>query len=195
MEELESHSEKSIVRNLIKGDFEAFDQLFRCYNQRLYFFAKSILKDKEDACDVVQEVFLRIWRTREKIDEKQSFRSLIFTIAYNNIVDTLRKKISERNFRSQLIDIAIVNESPVDEKIEFDELDSYCRKVIEEMPPRRKEIYKLHRFSEMSYEEIAGNLNISVSTVRNQMTKAISYLRDRITTQELISLLYLSLFI
>ena len=195
MDEKHPINEKKIVESLKEGDFEAFDRLFWCYNQRLYHFALSILKNNEDARDVVQEAFLRIWKNRENLDEQSSLQSFLFTISYNIIVDTMRKKVSDRNFRDYLQKNAIDKESQVEKEVEFNELRTIFNNAVEELPLERKKIYKLHRFEDMKYEEIADQLNLSVNTVRSQMYKAISYLRKRIGGHTLAGLLFLSLFV
>jgi len=187
--------EKKLVQSLINGDFEAFDHLFNYYNQRLYFFAKSILKNKDDAHDIVQEVFLRVWRNRDTLDPHSSFKSFLFTVSYNIIVDTLRKRISEQSFRDELIKNAIIDESSADKDLSYNELNSIYQEAINELPDKRKEIYRLHRFDNLSYQEIADKLNISINTVRNQMAHAISYLRGRIGKETLVGLVFVCLFV
>ena len=188
-------SEKHIVERLKYGDFEAFDQLFWRYHQRLYYFAESILKNNEDARDVVQEVFYRVWKNRDNLNEESSLKSFLFTISYNLIVDLMRRKMSDRNFRDKLLKNAIRKEAPVEQNIEFKELRTVYNNAVEKLPPQRRKIYKLHRFDELNYEEIAEKLDISVNTVKSQMNKALSYLRKKIGTKTLVSLLFLSLYI
>ena len=188
-------SEKKLIQGLIDGDYEAFDLLFRNYNQRLYYFTKSILKNQEDAKDVVQEVFLRIWKNRASIDSGSSFKSYLFTISYNIIVDTMRKRVSEQNFRDELIKNAINEESTVNEELEYAELNISFNKAVNELPPKRQQIYKMHRFENLSYQEIADKHHISVNTVRNQMTQAIRFLKEKLGDESMVSLLFVVLFV
>ena len=194
---VDSHhiTEKKLVQQLIIGDFEAFDHLFRKYNKRLYYFAKSILKSNEDAKDVVQEVFLRVWKNRSSIDSNSSFNSFLFTIAYNIIVDAMRKRVSEQKFRNQIIKNAIKERSTVNEEMEYKELNSIYQKSIRELPSKRQLIYKMHRFENMTYKEIADKLNISVNTVRNQMTIAINFLKEKLGEDRFLNMLFIMLFV
>jgi RNA polymerase sigma-70 factor (ECF subfamily) len=188
-------NEKKIVESLKSGDFEAFDQLFWCYHKRLYHFALSILKNKEDARDVVQEAFLRIWKNKENLDQQSSFQSFLFTISYNIIVDMMRKKVNDRNFRNKLFRNSTSRESPVDKEVEFKELNAIYRNAIEELPAQRKKIYRLHKFEHLKYEEIAEKLDISVNTVKSQMNKALTYIRTKVGTETLGGLLFLWLYL
>ena len=188
-------NEKKLIHSLIDGDFEAFDQLFRNYNQRMYYFAKSILKSHEDAKDIVQEVFLRIWKNRASIDTRSSFKSYLFTISYNIIVDTMRKRVTEQKFRDELIKNAAKEEFLINEELEYKELNTSYHKAISELPPKRQQIYKLHRFENKSYQEIASKLDISANTVRNQMTQAIKFLREKLGEDTVLSMLFIIMFV
>jgi RNA polymerase sigma-70 factor (ECF subfamily) len=188
-------NEKEVVKSLKSGHFEAFDQLFWCYHKRLYHFARSILKNNEDARDVVQEVFFRIWKNKENLDEQSSLQSFLFTISYNIIVDMMRKKVNDNNFRNKLFRNATAKESPVDKEVEFKELNTIYKNAIEELPAQRKKIYRLHKFENLKYEEIAEKLNISVNTVKSHMNKAITSIRAKVGTETLGGLLFLWLYL
>ena len=95
-------NEFELVNKLAGGDFNAFDALFKLYNKRLYHFVTPLLKSNEDAEDVVQEVFVRIWDNRDNIKTGHSFKSFLFTIAYNIIVDHLRRRMVDVKFRKNL---------------------------------------------------------------------------------------------
>ena len=81
---------------LKKGDVTAFDIIFNMYSNKLHVFVLRYLKNEKDAEDIVQEVFIKIWEKRTKIDIYSSFESFLFTIAYNSTISLLRKRVSER---------------------------------------------------------------------------------------------------
>ncbi len=188
-------NELQLVRKLAEGEFDAFDSLFKLYHKNLFHFALSLLKDAEDAEDVVQEVFVRIWKNRDKIKMRHSFKSFLFTIAYNIIVDHLRKRMADAKFREKLeriIEDDIIRE---DDNLVFDELDNRFRTVLSQLPPQQKRIYKMHRNLNMTYKEIGQNLNISPNTVRNQFSAALKFLREQMKNESLLILLFTNLFI
>ena len=187
--------ERKLLKSLGEGNFEAFDLLFRFYNKRLYCFAKSILKNREDARDIVQEVFLRVWKNREQIKQETSFRSFLFTISYHIIVDHLRKRMSEIKFREYLVQHAITMDSTVEAGMEFEELKRSYQNAINELPLQKREVFQLHRNEHLSYVEIAEKLDISVNTVKNHMTKAISFIRKKVGSRTLMGVLFVSLFV
>ena len=186
---------KTIVNGLIKGEVKAFDEIFEKYNQRIYQFAKTILKNKEDAKDVVQEVFLRIWQNRNKINEYSTFKSYLFTIAYNIIVDHFRKRLKDKKYKDFLEANIKEVDSSQEKHIEFSDLNKLYEQAVEQLPPRRKLIYKMNRNEGFTYEVIAERLNISRNTVRNQMAKTLQFLRKKIGKETLLVMLFCHLFI
>jgi RNA polymerase sigma-70 factor, ECF subfamily len=187
--------DRSLVEALKNNDHSAFDTLFRKYVERLYTFALSLTKDKFIAEEIVQIVFLKIWEKRQKIDEHFSFKSFIFSIAYNETITWIRKNKSEQrkvlSFSHQL-NIAS-NETEI--KIEFRNLESISNKLIESMPEKRQQIFKLSREQGFSNREIAEKLNISIKTVENQMTSALRFLKENLSNNTIIGMLYYFIFL
>lgn len=193
--ELKTLNEVELVRKLIGGDFTAFESLFTIYHKRLFHFALSLLKNEADAEDVVQEVFVKIWENREKIKTGYSFKSFIFTIAYNIVVSYLRKHMSDAKFREKLINSIQAETIQTIDHLDYKELDATYQKALNQLPPKRKRIYHMHRELGMSYKEIAGELDISPNTVRNQFAEALKFLRDKMQSESLLVLLFIKLFL
>lgn len=188
-------NELQLVKKLAEGDFNAFDALFKFYHKKLYHFALSLLKNSEDAEDVVQEVFVRIWENRDNIKIRHSFKSFLFTIAYNIIVNQLRKRMADVRFREKLeknIQTDLTREA---DHLVYMELDNRFRTVLSQLPPQRKRIYKMHRDLKMTYKEIGQKLNISPNTVRNQFSEALKFLQEQMKSDSLLILLFIKLFI
>jgi len=188
-------NEALLLRQLAEGDFDAFDALFKLYNKRLYYFALSILKSSADAEDVAQEVFVRVWEKRQGIKTGHSFKSYLFTIAYNIIVSNLRKRITDDKFIAKLEKKIRDDIIPENDNLVFEELDNKYRDIIKQLPPQMKRIYTMHRNMRMSYKEIASNLDLSPNTVRNQFSKALKLIREQMKNDSLLILLFISLFI
>jgi len=188
------YREKEYVRKLKKGSFAAFDHLFSVYRERLYAFAIGYLKIEEDAKELVQDVFVKVWEHRHQLDESRSFNAYLFTIAKNTILNYFRKKANEQNYIEYIKKHTGLSVSPVEEKVEFSELQEKARTLIEQLPPRQKEIYHLSREEGLSNEEIAQALKISRKTVENHITLAMSYLREKLGQGSLIVLLFITLF-
>ncbi|MEI6138877.1 MAG: RNA polymerase sigma-70 factor [Mariniphaga sp.] len=186
--------EKEIIEELRKGTATAFDNLYKAYSQKLYSFAFTFLKSREDAQEVVQDTYSKIWEKRKSIDSNQSFKSFLFSIGYHSTIDLLRHRLKEAKYREQLLVKASSNYN-LEQAIEFGDLLEHVNHLIEELPPRKLEIYKLSRIEHLSYSEIAEKLNISVKTVENGINFSMNFIRGHLGKDTLAVMLYASLFL
>lgn len=173
------YKEVDWVFALKDGNLWAFNELFDRYGKRLHRFAVAYLKSTENAQEIVQEVFLKIWNNREEISPDKSFESYLFTIAKNGILNTIRKSKSEQAY----LNFAKLNPGKnvlLDEELDFNELERAYKNAVDQLSPRRKEIFLLSRVHSLSNAEIAKKMNISVKTVENQMTSALAEVRKNL---------------
>ena len=187
-------SEKEIVEEVKMGMASAFDKLYNTYSHKLYYFAFSILKSKEDAEEVVQNTFFKIWEKRYQLDNSQVFKSYLFTVAYNIIIDLFRERVKEKKFRKNVILSASINYN-LEESIEFGDLIDRVNQIVEELPPRKNEIYKLSRLNNLSHNEIAQKLNISTKTVENSINYSLNFIKKRLGKDTLVAVLFAALFL
>ena len=96
MNALPENEDKLLVLQMRDNNVQAFDSLFRKYHNKLFGFAFSLLKNREDSKEIVQEVFCRIWDKRHKMDSSKSFKSFLFTVSYNLIFDQLRIRLKDQ---------------------------------------------------------------------------------------------------
>ena len=189
-----SSPENELISRLQNGEVKAFDTLFHTYSERLYQFAFSLLKNAEDSEGIIQESFLRVWDKRKDLDSTKSFRSYLFTISYNLIIDKLRKKYRERSYIEHLTKYFEEVSQPSELRVDYDIIKSQIDKAVEELPKKRRQIYRLSREEMLTHKEISVQLHISVKTVENQINLALKHLRNKVGTNLLIVLLYLHLF-
>lgn len=184
-----------LLTRLKNGDMLAFDRVYELYSHKLYSFVFKILKNEAEADDIVQEVFVKIWESRHKLEDYKLLNSYIFTIAYNNSIDLIRKRINNSKYLEHLKNSAVSNITPsITSQIEFNELNIQAEKLIANLPERQKQVYLLHREEGLTYPEIAEKLGISKNTVENHMAKALKYLRQNMDNSLLINMLFVSLF-
>lgn len=187
-------SDKVLIAGFRKGNVRAFDAIYEKYSGRLYGFALMLLKNREDARDIVQETFLRVWQKRETIAENRTFKSFLFTVSYNIIVDHLRKRLNDKKYLEFLEKKFHFEKDSVENKAEYHLLEKQIQDVIAELPPRRKEIYLLSREKNLSNKEIAGRLQITVKTVETHLSLARKFLQSKLTGETLALMLLLFLF-
>ncbi len=176
------------------GSYAAFNSIYFEYSKRLYVFAKSYLKNEVEVEGIVQEVFLKLWINRETLQDGLSFESYLFTITKNAVLNTLRsKKYKELYLNHQLAFPA--KNILLEDELNFKELEKAYEAVIDSLSPRKKEVFQLSRIEFLSYKEISAKLGISVKTVENQMTSALSEIRMKISSLGFLGILFISLFV
>src|SRR5690606_17019450 len=173
----------------------AFYQLYERYSRRLYGFVLRYIKLESEAEEIVQEVFVIIWESRNKIDVYSSFESYLFTIAYNATISQFRKKASEKKYLEHLRSIQQVENAPdlIDE-IQFNELNERVHSLLNEITPRQREIFRLSREQGLTHDEIAQKLGISTTTVKKHISNTLSFLKIHLDKQLISSFLFFCLF-
>ena len=173
--------EKILIRQLKKGDLYAYDTLYRKYSSKLLYFTLGYVKVMEDAEEIVQEVFLILWKNHKQLDEDLSFNSYLFTVTYNAIRKNFRKQGREKKYLDNyLLDF---DEKDVNTltQIEYKDLIKEVKDIVETFPERRKKIFRLSREQHLTNQEIAEKLNISKKTVENNITEALRILREKMS--------------
>lgn len=170
-------SEKILVTEVSKGNERAFRRLYDIYRTPIYSYSYSLLKSTVNANEIVQDVFMKVWLNRECLDPELSFKSFVFTIAKNSCFNFLQKAVNDRKLREEIFYKSQKSYNPIDVSLRDDELERIRIQAIEGLPPKRRQIFKMSREEEKSYEEISMELGISISTVKNQMSKSLTTLR------------------
>ena len=170
-------------------DNHAFEKLFKAYFAPLMAFSRRILADEDDAREVVHQVFINLWEKRDEIDLSTSLKSYLFTSVNNRSLNVIRDR---KKYSSEEVP-EIAGEWDVSAQIETMELEEKIREVIRSLPDKCREVFELNRFEGLRYSEIATQLDISVKTVENQVSKALRILREQLG-KYLTILLWLMLF-
>lgn len=185
--------DKDVIVNLKNGNEEAFEALFWEYNTHIYHFVYSLLYDKSMAEDLTQNVFLKIWERREHIDVEQSFDSYLFTIARHLVYKETEKRLLSESLTEALQKQLSDGDTLMEDKIDAESLREYIDSLIEELPPARREIFRLSRKEHLSYKEIALRLSISEKTVDTQLNRALRYMRERLSSDYMLAVFILFL--
>ena len=183
-----------LVDNLRRGDLHSFDLLFGKYGKKLYGFAVRYLKSEADAEELVQDVYVKIWENRGKLKKESSFKSYLFTIAYNDICKVFRRRNYQKMYMNEIISREGYFE-PVEEKADYSFDLEQIELLIDKLPPRRKEIFNMRHKKGKSSKEIANELNISPGTVDNNISEALDFIRKNLNKNNLEILLLISLFL
>ncbi len=187
--------ERKWVIGLTQGNQEAFRSLFGEYARRIFVFARGYLKSNEEAEEVVQEVFIKIWNVRASINTELSFKSYLFKITYNYIRELFLKKARENSYKHDLLDFAVDFDNRTEEKIDYQSLLELVEGLIDRLPPRQKEVIILKKKDGLPVKEIAELLDISPRTVEKHLSEALKFLKTELSEEHVAGLLFFSLFL
>lgn len=187
-------NDKELVNKLQNNEIEAFDILFRRYCDKLFRFSFSLLKEEEISKEIVQETFYRIWEIRRQIDSNKSFKSFLFSISYHLIIDELRLRMKDQEYRNFITRYFGEQSDKQVSTIDYQTIENKIKKAVEELPLKRKQIYHLSRNNGLSHKEIAKKLGITTKTVENQINLSLKHIKTRLGKEILPLLLFLSLF-
>lgn len=182
---------KNILLRLSNDDEKAFEFIYWKYNAHVYNFANSLLYSPKIAQDITQNVFLKIWEKRHEINPEQNFNAYLFTIARNMVYkETEQKLLAEQSLRQLQEEEDVLDMSTI-RTLDYHFTEELCRSLVEELPPARREIFKLSRFERLSNKEIALRLSISERTVETQLYRATRFLKRKLLSDEGLGLLIL----
>ena len=192
-------SEKVIDRDLVKrlkgGDVFSFDEIYEKFSKKIYSFSLSYLKNKEDAEEIVQEVFMNLWRRRAELKEQYNIDSYLFKITFNAVRGHFRKLSRERKHLKNFAKTVKVGEDTTNTDVEYNNLIELTEIAVNKLPPRQKKVYQLSAQQGLTNEEISKKLKISKKTVENHLQRARTFLRNTLEDDKLITLLFIWLFI
>ena len=175
-----SQSESEWIIKIREGDADAFKNLFETYCQALIYFAWRYVKNTQIAENIVQDVFLRIWLNRTKLNPVLKIKSYLYKAVKNQAMQHLRKaKFENRKGNIQSLDSSTKSpEDILDEK----EIAISVQRAISELPSRCRLIFTMSKYSNLTYSEIAEIQNISIKTVETHMGRALKFLRKHLAS-------------
>lgn len=160
------------------GSFSAFEDMYREYHVKVYFYVHKFIQDTKDIEDVVQNVFIHLWNYREKIDSETPLQAILFKASKQEIALWYRKHRPtyslEEDRVKENVETLLENDR---ETLWQSEKMTEILQLIEQLPERRRTIFKLNKLEEKSYGDIALAMNMTTSAVANQISKTLKYLR------------------
>lgn len=176
-------NEYELLARIAKGDEKAFEAIFHHYRRRVYAYAYHLSGSSEQADELVQDVFLKVWLHRDKIPHVLRFDNWLFTIARNQVFDMLKNMARETSLKRQMAGIQAADANPTEEKIRIRENEEQLQRALDQLPPRQKLIFTMSRHQGMKHEEIATHLHISRHTVKTHLVQALKTLKDTLHYQ------------
>jgi RNA polymerase sigma-70 factor (family 1) len=155
-----------------------FEKLFKEYYDGLFSYSASLLNYSDGADDIVQSVFHDLWKDRYKIDIHTSAKSYLYRAVYNQCMNKHKHQKVARSYQSSLS----TEESGYEvNDLEYQEIQTKIRDAVDGLPEQCQKIYRMSRYEDMKYQEIADTLKLSIKTIENQMGRALKTLRNALT--------------
>lgn len=178
-------SEKEYIKQLQNDSNDAFEYLYHTYAPRLYGFVINLTKSADLAQEVVQETFIKIWENRAHIRPEYSFKSYLFMIAHNHVINVFRRQTIITNLEEWdgLQNNLVLSDNNAENYAEVNDLKAYVEKAKEHLTSRQLQVFELSREKGLSNQEIADLLKISKQSVKNQLSTSLHILQSYFTTR------------
>ena len=172
----------NLWKKVKKGNIKAFEILYKCYFPSLCLYSYGLIPDAELVKEIVNDVFLKIWDKRSEIDIQCGIKPYLFRCVHNACLDHLRLKRNLRQYQKtditdKISELADPDEEYIFQQIALKRLENDVSMSIDQLPDKCREIFILSRYELLSYTEISERLNISVNTVKTQISRALDILR------------------
>lgn len=168
-----------LIVELKKGNEEAYKYLYTNKYKNIVHYVNGLTRDYDKAEDIVQGVIVKLWNNRTEIEISGSVKSYLYKAAYHTFIneykrDKLKETLLEKIQKTAVLELIECNDELNREKLK------HIAKLIEQLPPKRKEIFILSKTEGLTYEEIASYLDLSVKTIESHMSKALYEIRSQI---------------
>ena len=177
------------IQQLIAGDESAFTAIYELYSEKVYRLAFRFLKDKEQSEEIVQEAFINLWLSREKLNADGNMWLYLYVISKRLSLNALRQVGKSSNLVEKLLHQISELQNTTEEEVLAHDLEHYAEKVIEKLPRQQQLVFKLSRIEGLSHKEIAEQLQISPNTVKNHMVEALKTLKTHLKYSDFLYLL------
>ncbi|MET1056539.1 MAG: RNA polymerase sigma-70 factor [Pedobacter sp.] len=185
------NSEIALLQQIIAGDENGFVGIYEIYNRSIYNFILRYVNSVPMAEDLTQEVFMKIWENRTNLSEVKSFKPYLFTTARNHTLNNLKVVFRSEAAIGEVIAGFVKLRNATEDQIIHKDYAQFLRKTLDGLPARSREIFKLCREEEKTYDEVAKSLNISRNAVKNHMVQSMKVLGSSIKKEFGISLIYI----
>lgn len=182
-----------IAMLLSKKDEAAFEQVFKSAYKNLHAYAYAILKNVDDAEEMVQQVFFKLWERGDRLTLSGSITAYLYRAVHNESLNFIKHKKVKADHQMHVAYSMRQQEKRPSTTIMTKEMEQRFRESLNELPEQCRTVFQMSRFEDLRYREIADRLNISVKTVENHMGKALKFLRSRLTEFLSLALLLLKL--
>jgi RNA polymerase sigma-70 factor, ECF subfamily len=172
--------DNQLFETLKAGDITAFEMLFRTYYQPLCHYAYTYVQDHDDAEEIVQSTFLQVWEKKETLEIRTGVKPYLYAMVRNACLNVIKhEKVKQQHVAMEMA-MGERSVESVTRTVIASELEAKIYRAMEALPEQCRLVFKLSRFEELKYAEIAAQLDISIKTVENHMGKALKIMREQL---------------
>ncbi|MBN8861530.1 MAG: RNA polymerase sigma-70 factor [Sphingobacteriales bacterium] len=186
-------TESELLNLLRSSDEAAFTEIYERYWEKMTMHVLKVIQSSDDARDIVQEVFISIWKRRGEIVISGALGAYLLKSVRNLSIRYIEKNTSKRNFLSSLSQMFNETAPAGQNDVEYEELEGKIAHAVSKLPPKMQEVFILSRREHLSYKEIAKQMGITETTVKKQVSNAIKIIRNAVN--ELFILFFIGLTI
>ena len=172
--------DQQIALRLSKRDEAAFEQVFKTHYKNLHAYAFTILKDEDEAEEMVQQVFFKLWERSEHLSFSGPIAAYLYRAVHNGSLNFIKHQKVKAGHQLHVAYIMKNKSEQAQPRMIRKELENKFREALNELPEQCRTVFQLSRFEDMKYKEIAHKLDIAVKTVENHMGKALKLLRTKL---------------
>lgn len=171
-------NDQQLIIKLRNQDREAFESVYNQHSKKLYGYALKFVKSPEIAEDIIHDVFVSLWEHAATLDAAYPIKSYLYKITRNAVLNLIKRGTVEVRVVDEIMTHAAQFSTNTAEHVQYRETLQQTKNAISELPPKRKMIFEMSRDSGMTHRQIAQQLDITDSTVNNQLVKAIKSIRN-----------------
>lgn len=172
--------DRNAIQQLIAGDESVFTIVYELYSEKVYRLAFRFLKDEKHAEEIVQETFINLWLSREKLNADGNMWLYLCVISKRLSLNALRQIGKSSILVEKLLHEISELQNTTEEEVIAHDLGHYAEKIVDKLPRQQQLVYKLSRVEGLSHKEIAEQLQISPNTVKNHMVEALKTLKTHL---------------
>ena len=182
-----NRNEKVLISELKNGSERALDAIYCLYAKRLYAYSLQYVKFREDAEEIVEDVFVRLWNNRKMIRQKETLRSLLFIMAKNQLINAYRARINEPHFEDFVRCSELVTAQGAERKLDYEDFVFQLNQSLTKLPKLQQQIIRLSKEELLNNGAIAERLSLSEQTVKNQLSLGLKALKRELKNISLLS--------
>lgn len=176
----DTEKEREVIAALKSDSQDAFNEIYSTYARRLYSYCYKFSRTAEDAEEIVQDTFVRLWNSRGKLKSDTNLNNLIFTISHRLVINAWHKRMLDPRYITFLeIQEQVADSRRTEHAVEYDEFSWRVLSLMDKLPTTQRKIVQYAKMEDLPSKEIAQRMNLSEQTVRNQLSLALKTLRSQ----------------